>query len=69
MFLYLKGVVIMQLSKLIKSHDRWKMKAMDSAYEAKELRKMKKYYQKTIANLRSEKAQLEEKIEKKRQSF
>ena len=43
---------MIRLSKLTKSRDGWKKKAIEKTYEAKEARKAKKYYKKVIANLR-----------------
>jgi hypothetical protein len=42
------------MSKLIKSRDEWKQKAMKKTYEAKEARKAKKYQKTIIKKLREE---------------
>jgi len=50
---------MIRVSKLIKSRDGWKKKAIEKTYEAKEARKAKRYY-KVIANLREENKKLKE---------
>jgi len=55
---------MIRLSKLTKSRDGWKKKAIEKTYEAKEARKAKKYYKKVIANLREENKKLKEENDK-----
>ena len=59
-----KGEKMLQISKLIKSRDSWKKKAIQKTYEAKEGRKTKKYYQKKIKEMKEENKKLKEIIEK-----
>lgn len=43
---------MLQMSKLIKSRNKWKKKAIERANEARELRKTKYHYQNRIAELK-----------------
>ncbi len=54
-----------QLSKLLKSRDEWRSKAVKRATDNRELRKAQKRHQEKIAELKGEKRRLESAIEKK----
>lgn len=58
-----------QLSKLLKSRDEWKSKAIERATENRELRKAQKRHQEKIAELKCEKHHLESAIEEKKHYF
>ncbi len=45
---------MMQLSKLIRSRDEWKEKAISKAYEARELRKTRKHHKIIMAKQKEE---------------
>ena len=55
-----------QLSKLLKSRDEWKTKAIKRATENRELRKAQKRHQEKIAELKCEKRHLEADLEEKK---
>lgn len=55
-----------QLSKLLKSRDEWKTKAIERATENRELRKAQKRNQEKIAELKCEKRHLEADLEEKK---
>ena len=58
-----------QLSKLLKSRDEWRNKAIERATENRELRKTQKRHQEKIAELKCEKRHLESTIEEKKHYF
>ena len=58
-----------QLSKLLKSRDDWKNKAIERATENRELRKAQKRHQDKIAELKCEKRHLESSHEEKKHYF
>jgi hypothetical protein len=58
-----------QLSKLLKSRDEWKNKAVERATDNRELRKAQRRHQEKIAELKCEKRYLESAIEEKKHYF
>ena len=55
-----------QLSKLLRSRDEWKSKAIKRAYEVRENRKTQKRYQEKIAELKAQLHTMEQaKVNKK----
>jgi hypothetical protein len=53
---------MLQLSKVMKSRNEWRKKAVQKTYEAKEARKAKTYYTNTILELRNKVKELELKL-------
>ena len=60
---------MLQQSKLLKSRDEWKNKAVERATENRELRRAQKRHQEKIAELKCEKRSLESAIEEKKTLF
>lgn len=58
-----------QMSKILKSRDEWKNKAVERATEIREFRKTEKRHLKKIAELKRQLCQSEQLIEEKKHYF
>jgi uncharacterized coiled-coil DUF342 family protein len=58
---------MLQYSKVVRSRDEWKRKAVERAEEIREHRKAQKRHQRKIAQLKADISALEQAVEEKKQ--